>query len=234
MLEVNVMEKDYIRTPILQTLRKSPFEGLQQHFKNINSGINYFEKAVKYYLDGNYTKFKECAIKVNQFEHKADLIKGNIRNHLPKFVFLPIDKGDFLMLLKELDGILDAAKDVTVLMDMRETKVPEDIKPEFLDLTKITMEIVDTTEEAMNLFHTILETSFGGKLRNKIKKVIHEIHRNEHESDVIEKKISKHLFNQQELDPIGTIHLLKIVDRFGFIPDHAENAGDRIRAMLAK
>jgi uncharacterized protein Yka (UPF0111/DUF47 family) len=30
------------------------------------------------------------------------------------------------------------------------------------------------------------------------------------------------------------LYLLKIVDRFGCVADHAENAGNRIGAMLAK
>ena len=86
----------------------------------------------------------------------------------------------------------------------------------------------------MELLKIILEASFGGKPREDIKTLIHRIHRLEHESDVIEKKISKKLFNYQDMDAISILHLLKIVDRFGCVPDYVENGADRIRAMLAK
>ena len=229
-----VVEKVYSRTPITQTLRKSPFDGLLSHFDKVKKGISIWEKTVKYYIKGDFESFKKNMAQVDKYEQQADKIKGNIRNHLPKFIFMPIDKGDFLMLLKETDGILDGAKDVVVLMDMRETKIPKELKPEFLAVVKKALEPVDALEKAMDMLRIILESSFGGKPRIEIKKVIHRIHRLEHESDLIEKKISRHLFNAEDMDPIAILHLLKIVDRIGHIPDHAENAGDRIRAMLAK
>jgi len=200
----------------------------------VKKGISAWEKTVKYYIKGDYKNFGKYLKQVDKFEQKADWVKGNIRSHLPKFIFLPVDKGDFLMLLKELDGILDSAKDVVILMDMRETKIPQELKPEFNELIKKSIVVLDTLENVMGKLKVILESSFGGKPREDIKKIIHNIHRLEHESDLIEKKISKHLFNIEDLDPIAIVHLLKIVDRFGHIPDHAENAGDRIRAMLAK
>lgn len=223
-----------IRTPILQTLRKSPFDGLLEHFDSVKKGISVWEKTVKYYIDGDYRNFQKNFALVDKYEQQADHIKGNIRNHLPKFIFMPIDKGDFLMLLKETDNILDAAKDVVILMDMRETKIPDNLKKEFNTVIKKALEPVDTLKQAMDMLKTILESSFGGKPREEIKKYIHKIHKLEHESDVIEKKISKRLFNAKDLDPLSVIHLLKLVDRIGNIPDHAENAGDRIRAMLAR
>ena len=218
----------------MQTLRKSPIAGLERHYKYVITGMKALDKTVKYYLDGDLVKFKEFAEQVYRAEDQADKIKGNIRNHLPKFIFIPIDKGDFLALLKEEDGILDSAEDIAVLMDMRRTRIPEDIKENFKALMKKVIETVETLWKAMDMFRFMLESSFGGKMRQDIKNVIHKVHHLEHESDRIEKKISKQLFNSKELDPISVIHLLKIVDRIGHVADHAENAADRIRAMLAK
>lgn len=228
------MEKEHIRTPILQTLRKSPIAGLERHFEYVHTGIHALEKTVKYYIEGDYKNFKIYGKKVCKSEERADKIKGNIRNHLPKFIFIPIDKGDFLALLKESDGILDTAEDVVVLMDMKHSKIPEELKANIMEVMKKALEIIETLRKALDMFNFMLESSFGGKTREEIKKVIHQIHKLEHESDRIEKNISKQIFNMKQLDPITVIHLLKITDRMGCIADHAENAGDRIRAMLAK
>ena len=147
---------------------------------------------------------------------------------------MPIDKRDFLILLRESEGILDSAEDISVLMDMRKTKVPDYLKDDFHAVMKKQIETVNTLGHAMEMFKFMLESSFSGEKRQDIKKVIHVIHQMEHDSDVIEKKISKQLFNSEKLDPISIIHLLKIVDNIGCIADHAENAADKIRAMLSK
>ena len=227
-------EKLHARAPIVDTLRKSPFIGLQEHFNYVKVGTIALKNSVKYYLDKDYDNFKKYAQKVYQYEQDGDWIKGNIRNHLPNFIFIPVDKGDFLMLLKETDGILDTAEDIAVLMDMRKTKVPKEVKKDFQAVLKKALTTVETLGKAMEMLKIMLEVSFGGRLREDIKRVIHRIHKLEHDSDVIEKKISKELFNNKELDSISIIHLLKIVDRLGCIADHAENAADRIRAMVAK
>ncbi len=229
-----VEEKTHTRAPIAQIFRKSPFSGLQEHFHYVRTGISVWEKSVKSYLNEDFPTFRKYAVQVDKYEQKADDIKDNIRNHLPKFIFLPVEKSDLLMLLKETDGILDGAKDVVVLMEMGKTKIPDEMKNEFIELLKKAIEPVETLGKVMEMLKIILESSFGGKPREEIKKSIHTIHKLEHECDLIEKKISKQLFNSKELDPISILHLLKIVDRFGCVADSAENAGDRIRAMLAK
>jgi predicted phosphate transport protein (TIGR00153 family) len=222
------------RTPILQTLRKSPFTGLIRHYKIVVAGTSALEKTVKYYLKNDVENFKKFAGKVYKYEEQADQVKGNIRNHLPKFIFIPIDKGDFLSLLSESDGILDSAEDIVVLMDMRKTTIPDEIKKEISAVMSKAIETVDALGHAIELFKFMLDSSFAGKSRQEIKNVIHLIHKLEHDSDVIEKKISKQLFNNLTLDAISVIHLLKIIDRMGCIADHAENAADKIRAMIAK
>ncbi len=97
---------------------------------------------------------------------------------------MPVEKRDFLGLLKESDGILDSAEDVIVLLDMRKTKVSKEIKKDFIVVMKKAIATVDTLERAMDL--------------------------------------------------IEVIHLLKVIDRMGCIADHAENAADMIRVMIAK
>jgi len=37
-----------------------------------------------------------------------------------------------------------------------------------------------------------------------------------------------------EKDPVGLFHLVRLAETIGSIADHAENAGDMMRAMIAK
>jgi hypothetical protein len=59
------MDKElHARAPIVETLRKSPFIGLQEHFKYVKAGTMALKHTVKYYLDEDYTNFKKHAQKV--------------------------------------------------------------------------------------------------------------------------------------------------------------------------
>ena len=227
---------DNIRAPIVKTIYRSPFEGLNKHSDKIDECVKALKKCVYAFVDGDHEKAEKYAELVSQIEHEADQIKANTRNHLPKFVFLSVSKSDLLHMLKESDSILDYAEDVAVLITMKQTRVPEEPGK----CIKKVMDKVATTGESpqpvMAHMNTLVEVSFGGKERDKVKKYIKNIHKYEHESDLVERQVSKMLFNlpPDELDAISVIHLLKIVDRLGMVANKAENSGDRVRVMLAK
>lgn len=227
-------EPGHYRTPVAGIFRRSPFEGLLEHACKVHECIKCLRPAVEHFCDGKYDKMDKMVKKISELEHEADLIKGNIRAHLPTFIFLPVKRGDFLMLLREEDKILDFAEDVANLMTMRHTSVPKDIRSDLLEHAKKVVETVEAFEKAVMNLKDLLETSFGKREREQTKKMVHLVHRKEWEADQVEAKLSTKLFNMKELDPISVVHLLKIVDRMDQIANHAENAGDWLRAMLAK
>ncbi len=228
-------QEKHLRIPVVDTFRRSPFEGLYLHSDKIRECIATLQKALKSYVDGNYDEFKVLAARVSALEGEADEIKGNIRNHLPKFIFMPVDKGYFLMLLREEDAILDHAEDAAMWLDFRHTPIPESIKADFTAHVDKVVECVALLQKAMENLRDLLETSFSRKEREQTKKIIHEIHIKEYEADMIERALTKKIFAlEKELDPISIFHLIKEVDLIAQIANHAENAGDRIRAMIAK
>ena len=57
----------------------------------------------------------------------VDKIKDDIRQHLPKSIFLPVDKRDFMHLLSAQDDIADAVEDLAVLVRIKKVNVPDNI-----------------------------------------------------------------------------------------------------------
>jgi predicted phosphate transport protein (TIGR00153 family) len=228
-------ETKHMRMPVGNTLRKSPFEGLYLHAEKVKECIATLDEALRAYCDGNYDEFKVLTQKVAELEGEADQIKGNVRNHLPRFIFMPVDKSDFLMLLREEDKILDYAEDTALWLDFRRTPIPDSIKKDFIAHADKVVECVEILQKAMQNVRDLLETSFSKKEREQTKVLVHEIHRKEYEADLLERELTKKIFAlESELDPISIFHLVKVVDIIAQIANAAENAGDRIRAMIAK
>jgi len=231
------LEDDYrFRAPITSALRrKSPFAGLLEHMKRVKKCIEVLREGLKEYYNGNFEKFSETAKKVSKIEHEADLIKGNIRAHLPKSILMPVDKGQFQWLLREQDAILDHAENLAEMLDMRHTKIPEELRGLFIEHLEKVMETVRAMEDAMSRFRILLETSFVTKERDMVKKKIHEVHRKEWEADQIKYKLTREIYRMEnKLKPMDEYHLLKIADWVDDIADHAENVADLIRSMIAR
>ena len=234
------MEKDSIldniRTPIVDTIYKSPFEGMVSHSKKIDECVLNIKNCIYSYLGCDFEKAELFTKEVKRIEHEADMIKANTRAHMPKSIFFAVSKREFLHLLHDSDSILDYAEDVAVLLIMKRTCVPPVVAEGMKELIDKVIQCVGAYQEVMSHMEKLVKVSFGGRERDKVKELIKKIHKYEHEADTIEFKISKYLFNidAQVLDPISVLHLLKVVDRMGGIADKAQNAGERVRAMLAK
>jgi len=225
----------FIRTPVEKIIRRSPFELLSEHAEMVVSSAAHLVKAFHRYLEGDGEEFLKVKKDVEDLESKADRIKGNIRNHLPKSILMPVDKTIFLMLLSEEDKIIDNIQDVIEWIYMRNRPPDEGIQGDLKRLFNKVLETVSAYGKAIGNLKDLVESSFSEKEREETKKAIWEVHRLESECDAIEREITKKIFDMEEkLSPGEIVHYIKLVSLLGDVADRAENAADRLRAMMAR
>jgi predicted phosphate transport protein (TIGR00153 family) len=229
-------KKVHVRAPVTDTFRrKSPFGQLLEHMSKVRECVNTLHKGLTKYYVGNYKSFSGVVKEVSQLEHEADLIKSNIRNHLPKTIFMPVDKGKFLWALREQDKILDHAENLAKMLDMRHTKIPKNLQDEFIIHVDLVLKTVNKMEEAVENIKDLIETSFVKREREQTKEFIYEVHEFEREADNKKYDLTKEIYKlEKKLDPMDVYHLLKIIDWVDDIADHAENVADWLRSMIAK
>jgi uncharacterized protein len=231
-----IKEEDHFRAPLTDTFRrKSPFNQLLDHMCKVEEGISILGDGLIKYYKGDYKGFSELAKKVSTIEHEADLIKSNIRNHLPSSLLMPVDKGRFLWTLREQDAILDHAENLAEMLDMRHTNIPKELQQLFIDHVKQVMETVCTMEKAVQNIRDLVDTGFVKREREQTKEYIHKVHDSEWKADQIRYKVTRGIYKlEKKLDPIDVYHLIKIADWVDEIADHAENVADWLRSMIAK
>lgn len=212
---------------------KSPFEPLYQHMMKVKECVDLVRPLMDAFLKGEDKKLKEMAAKIFKAEHDADMVKKDIRNNLPKSIFLPVARGDLLSFLKEQDNIADSAEDLAVLLTMRKTAVPEELKPELKDFVE---RVIETYEVAMTVsseIKVLAETSFGGVEAHKVMELIENLKLKEWEADKAQMEAAKKMFSiEKKLDPVSVMMWMHIFNELGTLANHAENAGDRMRMML--
>ena len=76
-------------------------------------------------------------------------------------------------------------------------------------------------------------SNFSDAQRIVVKDMIRTLRRYEHDADRLEDAVKEKIFNEIE-DPVAVFHLIRLTEIIGSIADHAENAGDMMRAMVAK
>ena len=231
-----IKDREHFRAPVADTFRrKSPFGQLLEHMDKVRECTDILGNGLVKYYKGDYEGFSDLAEKVSEIEHEADIIKRNLRNHLPTSLFMPVDKGKFMWALREQDKILDHAENLVKMLDMRHTKIPKELQDVFICHAKFVMKTVEAMQVAVGNIRDLVETSFVKREREQTKRYIYKVHEYEWKADQKKYEMTKGIYKlEKKLAPMNVYHLLKIADWVDDIADHAENVADWLRAMIAK
>ncbi len=214
---------------------KSPFGQLVEHMEKVRECMDLLGDGLIKYYAGDYNSFSNIIKKISKIEHEADLIKSNIRNHLPSAIFMHVDKGKFMMALREQDKILDRAENIAFMLDMRRTKIPKKLQEVFIDHAKLVIKTAGAMGNAVENTKDLVEARFVKRGREQTKEFIYKVHRLEWEADRKKIEMTRGIYKlEKKLDSMDLYHLLKIADWVDDIADHAENVVDWLRAMMAK
>ncbi len=218
-----------------QLFGKSPFELLVEHTRRVHRTVKVIRPLFEAFLSGQWDECDTLYRKISKREHKADLEKNAIRDHLPKSIFLPVDRGDILKYLKEQDAIADAAEDVAVIITIRHTPCPEALKSPVLSFVDQVIHTSELLVEAGSELTQLVESSFGGPEVDKVLAMVAEVNQQEWEADKRQWDLSRALMTHEaELDPLSMVIWMRIIAKLGEIANRAENTGDMLRMMLAR
>jgi predicted phosphate transport protein (TIGR00153 family) len=211
---------------------KSPFEGLQSHADKVRECAHMFREAAVCHMGQDCKEFDILTEKVSKLESEADAMKRNIRNHLPRGVLMPVDKFQFLEYLREQDKVLDEVEEALFWLAFRPEGIPDQVATDFHNLIKAVLPPIERLSDLVALARDYFRSKSEAQ-RNKIKDLIREIRHYEHEADHLERELKFKIFGQVK-DSLLVFHLILLVEHVGNITDHAENAADRMRAMIAR
>ena len=222
-----------MRIPFISLFMTSPFEGLQEHAEKVKECAWAFQQAIECHITDQCQNFEEFRLELDKLESEADSIKRRIRGHLPKGTLMPVDKFQLFRYLREQDKVLDAVEEALDWLSFRSKPgIPEALEKDFFLLVDAVM---DPVEEMCRL---VLETrkyfrNYSEKQRKIVKDIVHTLRRQEHDADKVEDAIKEKLLNMQ-IEAITVFHMIRLAETIGSIADHAENAGDMVRAMIAR
>ena len=222
-----------MRIPFMSMFIASPFEGLQEHAEKVKECAQVFHQAIECIIMERCEDFEHFRKEIDKLESEADAIKRRIRGHLPKGTLLAVDKFQLFRYLREQDKVIDAVEEgLDWIFFRRKAGIPEVLEKDFMLLAEAVMEPIEELSkmvaEARKYF-----SNFSADQRTRVKDMIRTLRQHEHEADILEDAAKEKIFNTID-DAVAVYHLIRLAEIIGSIADHAENAGDMMRAMVAK
>ena len=159
-------------------------------------------------------------------------MKKELRNHLPKGLFMPVAHRDVLDVLLRQDMIANQAKDIAGLIVDRKMQLPAEMNEPFLVFTN---RCVDSVKKALATINELVETGFRGLEVVRVEKMLTQLGAIENETDTMQDDFRQTLFRlENDLSPVDVIFTYHLIDWVGNVAYNAERAGSRLSLMLAR
>ncbi|MEX0940972.1 MAG: TIGR00153 family protein [Pseudomonadales bacterium] len=222
--------------PIFQKLfGRSPIAPIQAHMKIASKSASELGLYMEGLLAADWEKADPHGDAVVELEEEADRIKRQIRQSLPRSLFLSFSRSDLLELLNTQDKIPNLAKDIVGLTRGRRMKVPAALVPLFRDYIEYSIGATNLAQQALNELDELVESGFSGREADVIGNMIKRLDEAEHDTDVKQVDVRNALFNiEKELNPVDVMFLYRIIDWIGDIADSAQTVGNRLLYLIAK
>lgn len=214
---------------------KSPFTPFLEMADRVEECTNQVPVLFDAFFEGNYDQIREISEQISHLEHEADVAKTKVRDSLPRSIFLPVDRRDLLDVLSSLDAIADCAEDVGILFTLRRMEPHEELVPALKSLVRRVMATVQKALEIVRQMEVLAEVGFTGREAERVRDLIDELGRLEHEADIVQDDLARRLFEIEDKIKPGSLFVWnKIFNKVGDMANHAEKCGNRLRLFFAQ
>jgi predicted phosphate transport protein (TIGR00153 family) len=191
------------------------------------------EETLTAFEEGRFSEIVGLADATSKLEHAADQMKDDIRNQLLRRFFIPVDRAQMLAVLSVQDNLADTAEDITALLTFRNLEMPPTLADDFDNFRKLNYKAFLLAQEIVQQLDELFESGFGGAEAEKIRSMVYDVAKTEHQVDVVQRELLRKTF---ALDPpLSAVDLtlwMQLVKELASLSDLSENLADMIRMTL--
>ncbi len=214
---------------------KNPFKPLQAHMEMVMECVALVPDLMEAIVDRDEDKIKAIRKEITRTEHEADLVKNELRDNLPRTLFMPVSRSDLLELLHHQDDIADGAEDAAILSDMKLLELPEELGGDVVAYANMCVRAARSAQELVGKLDELLETGFTGPEADGVMKIIARIGQEEWEADKAAFKLLKSILNRADCSTcVDMILWMKLCEALGDIANAAEQVANHLRLLLAR
>ena len=214
---------------------KSPFKSLQTHMGIIKECVIEVPPLFDALIANDKEALKTQQEKIFAKEEEADIMLDELRMHLPRSLFMAVDRRDLLDLLELQDNIADTAQDIAGLLMERDMSVPPEMVAQLQELVQRCVDTCMHSALIIERLDELIETGFRGREADSVESLVEELSKIEDETDTMGQNLARTLFaNEDNMKPVSVMFWYQLIQWIGDLADDAEAVGKQMRLMIAK
>ncbi|SDB39435.1 hypothetical protein SAMN05660653_01870 [Desulfonatronum thiosulfatophilum] len=223
-----------VRIPFLSMIGgRSPMDGLLEHYSQVEASMTIINESLLCYIGGGSSckDFQILKQELDHLEERADKIKRNTRNHLPRGVFMSVDKTLFLNYTRAQDNILDSAQDALDWLNIHTVQIPGTLRTGGLTIVEGAIRTVELLKPALEGTIRLLHTDFTD--RQAVKESYRAVRSQHNDVRKMKSLLFRELFSA-DMEFKDVFQLLHFFEYMHEMSHNAEGCADILRAMIAR
>ena len=220
--------------PLANLFGRNPFNALQEHMRVVIHCVDEVPGLFEALAAKDRDTVEAIKERIFDLEEQADTIKNQLREHLPRSLFLPVNRRDLLEVLDMQDNIADVAQDIAGLLVERPMFIPERMMEPLKELVKACVEVCHQAARLIEQLDELLEMGFRGREAAHLDEMITAINKTEDETDKQGLALARLLFQHEDtMNPVSVVFWYRLIEWIGDLADYAEKVGNRLRLLIA-
>lgn len=218
---------------IAKVFGRSPFVPLQMHMEKVAQCVELVREIFEPYRQGDMDRVRAMAEDISGIEHEADHLKHEIRNNLPRGLFLPVARANLLRIVTTQDSIANHAENTGVILTFKQARVFDGFDAAFDSFLEMGIETFSLARAIIDELDELLETGFGGVEANTVRELVERVALKEHEADVCQHGLVRDLLAHENEISYGDFFLwTRIIRQIATIADKSESLAVEVRTTL--
>ncbi|MCX7661721.1 MAG: DUF47 family protein [Candidatus Omnitrophica bacterium] len=200
-------------------------EDAKAHVEITYKTVEWFKKAVEFFVKQETENKKEAIRKVRESEHEADFLRKKMVDELSEGLLVPPDREDLMHFVKSLDRIADWTNGAARILGFIEEKLSQEV-----------LENISLATELIFKAITCLKNAITELIENDIKDCLlncEEVDRIEHDADDQKKDLSESILHTK-LEPKTLLLSYQLAEYLEAVTDKIEDAADFIKVVAIK
>ncbi|MTW22965.1 DUF47 domain-containing protein [Allochromatium palmeri] len=225
--------------PIAALFGPSPFGPTQEHMRLVQSAVAQLPDLVEALgaSDDSDIAPRQDAIRV--LVTRASALSREIRLHLPRSLFMPVDRRDLLSLLDRQEWIGREVRAIADLPLQHASGLPTDLHTALRTLTRTTTETCQQATAIVDELDELIETGFRGPEAARVETMIQTLDRLASETDDQIPALARALFEPSDsqdkgLDPSRQWLTHQLIRALGALANRAARIGDHLLPLIAR
>ena len=148
---------------------------------------------------------------------------------------MSVSRQDLLDLVFTMDGIPNAAKDISGVMIGRKMEIPKEVAEDFMNCSKAAIKAANQASDAIRKVDEMQKTGFGSSDVSILSDIVSKLEQIEKENDELEIALRNKFFeHEKQYDPVEVMFFYDVINKIGSLADISQTVGHLLVRLVSK